>query len=166
MMSFLRRMMSINPADQVLTQLEAGQIAGVDSTATSRGAMLSDFNMDGLVDLVVVNRDETAQIWRNTTKDGGNWFNVKLMQPAPNNDAIGSWLEVKIGDKITRREIFIGAGHASGQLGWAHMGAGMAKEAELRVIWPDGTASAWEKLNASAHYVLERGKPAVAWVAK
>lgn len=143
--------------------VEAGQTAGVASTAISRGANLVDYNLDGLVDLIVVNRDESAQIWRNTTKDAGNWFNIKLVQPAPNLNAIGSWLEVKTGDKILRREIFIGAGHASGQLGWVHMGAGQNAEAEVRVIWPDGTEAAWEKLKTNAHYVLERGKAAAEW---
>jgi enediyne biosynthesis protein E4 len=146
--------------------VEAGQIAGVASVATSRGAALTDFNLDGLVDLIVVNRWQSAQIWRNTTKDGGHWFNVKLAQPAPNLDAIGAWLEVKTGDKIARREIFSGAGHASGHLGWVHMGAGAAEEAEVRVIWPDGVEGAWEKLATNAHYVLERGKPAAVWAVK
>jgi enediyne biosynthesis protein E4 len=146
--------------------IEAGQIAGVASVAISRGASITDFNLDGLVDLLVVNRGEPAQIWRNTTKDGGNWFNVKLKQPAPNLDGIGSWLEVKTGDKVSQREIFVGAGHASGQLGWVHMGAGAAKEAEVRVIWPDGTKGNWEQLTTNAHYVLERGKPAVIWTTK
>jgi enediyne biosynthesis protein E4 len=146
--------------------VEGGQIAGVASVATSRGAALTDFNLDGLVDLIVVNRWQSAQIWRNTTKDGGHWFNVKLAQPAPNLDAIGAWLEVKTGDKIARREIFSGAGHASGQLGWVHMGTGAATEAEVRVIWPDGSEGAWEKLATNAHYVLERGKPAAVWAVK
>ena len=119
------------------------------------------------MDLIVVNRGETAQIWRNTTTGAGNWFNVRLAQPAPNRDAIGAWLEVKIGDKITTREIFVGAGHASGHLGWVHMGAGSAATAEMRVIWPDGSPSGiigpWEQLNTNANYVLEQGKPAKVW---
>ncbi len=50
---------------------EMGDKAGVDSMKTSRGAALADFNLDGLVDLVVVNRWENAQIWRNVTKEAG-----------------------------------------------------------------------------------------------
>ncbi len=144
--------------------VEAGQTAGVASTAISRGGIMTDFNLDGLIDLLVVNRDESAQIWRNTTKQGGNWFNVKLAQPAPNTDAIGSWLEVKTGDKIARREIFSGAGHASGHLGWLHMGVGLVADAEIRVIWPDGQAGTWETLATNQHYVLERGKQATVWM--
>ncbi|MGL4405902.1 MAG: CRTAC1 family protein [Notoacmeibacter sp.] len=144
--------------------VEAGQAAGVASVAQSRGASFADFNLDGLLDLIVVNRGEPAQIWRNTTKDAGNWFNFKLSQASPNNNAIGSWLEIKTGDKIHSREVFAGAGHASGHLGWLHMATGNNTEAEVRVIWPDGTAGEWEKLKTNAHYVLERGKAAAKWV--
>ena len=41
--------------------IESGEAAGVASMAISRGAALADFNMDGLLDLVVVNRWEKAQ---------------------------------------------------------------------------------------------------------
>ena len=146
--------------------IDAGQISGVASTAPSRGAGLADLNLDGLVDLIVVNRGEPAQIWRNATKDAGNWLSFKIVQPAPNRNAIGSWLEVKIGEKISRREIFAGAGHASGHLGWVHMGVGAAPGAEIRLIWPDGTTGVWELLKTNTHYVLERNRPAAVWTAK
>ena len=61
-----------------------------------------------------------------------------------------------------RREITSGGGHASGQSGWVHMGIGSAENAELRVIWPDGTAGEWGRVTADGFYVLERGK-AAAW---
>ncbi len=146
--------------------VEAAQTAGVASTAISRGAGLADFNMDGLMDLIVVNRGENAQIWRNTTKEAGDWFSVRLRQPAPNRDAIGAWLEVKTGETVMRREIFAGAGHAGGHLGWVHMGAGQHAEAEVRVLWPDGEEGPWERLKTNSHYILERGKAAAVWAAK
>ena len=65
-----------------------------------------------------------------------------------------------------RREITIGGGHASGQSGWWHFGLGDAAEAELRAIWPDGTASAWQRVDGNGLYILERGKPVQVWVAK
>ncbi len=143
---------------------EAGEAAGVASVATSRGAALADFNLDGLLDLVVVNRWETAQLYRNTSSSAGSWIQVKLRQPAPNVDAIGAWLEVKRGDKVMRREITVGGGHASGQSGWWHFGLGDAASIELRVIWPDGSRGDWQKVDGNGFYILERGKPgAVTW---
>ena len=103
---------------------EVGEAAGVASFATSRGAALADFNLDGLLDLVVVNRWESAQLWRNTSKNAGRWVEVKLQQPAPNRDAIGAWVEVKCGSMVARREITVGGGHASGQSGRWHFGLG------------------------------------------
>ena len=145
---------------------EVADKAGVASTATSRGAALVDFNLDGLLDLVVVNRWETAQLWRNTTAHAGHWVEVKLQQPGANRDTIGAWLEVKRGTTLMRREITVGGGHASGQSGWWHFGLGDAPQAEIRALWPDGTRSDWQKADANSFYVLERGKPLQAWAAK
>jgi enediyne biosynthesis protein E4 len=145
---------------------ESGEAAGVASLAISRGGALADFNMDGLLDLVVVNRWEKAQLWRNTSTKAGRWIEVKLQQPGANRDAIGAWLEVKRGATVMRREIFVGGGCASGQNGWWHFGLGDMAQAEVRVIWPDGTNGEWQSVNSDNFYILERSKPAQAWTAK
>ena len=62
---------------------EAGEAAGIASFANHRGAALTDFNLDGLLDLVVVNRWENAQVWRNTSQNAGRWIEVKLQQAGP-----------------------------------------------------------------------------------
>jgi len=143
---------------------EVGDKAGVASTAVGRGAALADFNLDGLVDIVVVNRHSGAELWRNTSPAAGGWIQLRLSQAgAPNPDAIGAWIEVKRDGGVMRREIVSGGGHASGLAGWWHFGIGEAGEAEVRVLWPDGTAGEWERLDGNGFYVLERGKPAKAW---
>jgi enediyne biosynthesis protein E4 len=143
--------------------VEMGDKAGVASMANSRGASVADFNMDGLLDLIVVNRRESAQVWRNVTKDAGHFIGVKLEQPAPNPDAVGAWIEVKQGPVILRREITVGGGHGSGQAGWWHFGVGAVSKPQLRVIWPDGTTSEWQTLAADNFYVVSRTKPAEIW---
>ena len=135
---------------------EAGDRAGVADTGLSRGAAFSDLNADGLVDLVVVNRREPAQIWRNTTQSPNHWLGLTLAQTAPNTDAIGAWVEVKMPDHIQRREITIGGGQAGGNLGANHFGLGDLAQAEVRVIWPDGTTGAWEMVKADAAYRLQK----------
>jgi enediyne biosynthesis protein E4 len=137
---------------------EAGDRAGVASVATSRGATLADFNMDGLLDLVVVNRWQAAQLWRNVTPSPMAWTALRLHQPGANRDAIGAWVEVRHGDAITRREVTIGGGHASGQLGWLHFGLGDTTVAEVRVIWPDGAADDWQPLPMNAFATLAPGQ--------
>jgi len=147
---------------------EVGDKAGILSFANHRGAALADFNLDGQIDLVVVNRWENAQIWRNTSRDAGHWVEVRLKQPAPNRDAIGAWIEVRCdgASMVMRREITVGGGHAGGQLGWWHFGLGDVTKAEMRVVWPDGTAGDWQAVDSDNFYVLERGQPPRLWVPK
>lgn len=145
---------------------EVGKEAGVASMAGARGAALTDFNLDGLVDLVVVNRNKPAEIWRNTTANAGHWLEMRLQQDGANRDAIGAAIEVRVGDKVQRREITIGGGHAGGQIGWVHFGLGDGAEADVRVTWPDGTSGDWQTVDSDNLYVLAPGKPPVHWAAK
>ena len=141
---------------------EAGDEAGVASVEQSRGAALADFNLDGLVDMVVVNRNSPAQIWRNTSTNAGHWIEVALNQPAPNRDAVGAWIEIRCeGAPVMRREITVGGGHAGGEAGWLHFGLGERTVAEVRVLWPDGSSGDWQPVNAGGFYVLKHGEAPV-----
>lgn len=144
--------------------VEAGDRAGVASVEQARGAALADFNLDGLVDMVVVNRNSPAQVWRNTTAGAGNWVELRIEQDDANRDAVGAWIEVRCeGAPTMRREATVGGGHAGGQLGWRHFGLGKVEKAEVRVIWPDGTNGDWQPVDAGRFYVLKRGEPAKAF---
>jgi enediyne biosynthesis protein E4 len=148
------------------TFMEVADKAGVASTETARGGMVVDFNLDGLLDIVVVNRGTSSQVWRNTSNTAGHWLQVKLEQTGPNRDGIGAWLEVKRGDAITRREITSGGGHASGHLGWWHFGLANAETADIRVLWPDGQQGPWQTISADRFYKLKRGADAEQWQPK
>ena len=145
------------------TFVEAGDRAGVASFGIARGAQVVDFNLDGLLDLVVVNRWEPAQLWRQTGPTGGNWVQVRLQQDGPNRDAIGSVIEIRRDDKVERHEIASGGGHVSGSVGWLHFGLGAAQAAELRVIWPDGIEGDWLSLPAGGFHVLHAEHAPEAW---
>ncbi|MDQ3491830.1 MAG: ASPIC/UnbV domain-containing protein [Chloroflexota bacterium] len=51
----------------------------------------------------------------------------------------------------------MGGGHASGELGWIHFGAGAADAVRVRVRWPDGDIGPWLTLGANRFAVIERG---------
>lgn len=145
------------------TFVEAAEAASVASFHIARGAALADFNLDGHLDLVVVNRWAPAQVWRNTGTAPGNWLQLRLAQPGPNRNAIGAWVELRLGERVLRREHTAGGGHAGGQNGWLHFGLGEAESAEVRVLWPDGTEGAWQLLPADTFQILEHGAPVQEW---
>ncbi|MFL5727290.1 MAG: CRTAC1 family protein [Chloroflexota bacterium] len=145
---------------------EAAGDAGLLTFAKGRGAAIADFNLDGLLDVVEVTRRENVKLWRNVgagtaaaPRPLGNWVSVQLEQPRPNADAIGSWIEIRAGDRSLQREVTVGGGHASGQLGWIQFGLGSAPAADVRVTWPDGEVGPWQHLDAGSRSTIRRGAP-------
>jgi hypothetical protein len=151
------------------TFVEVADVAGLLDYHRSRGAAVVDLDLDGLLDIVVVERREPVRVWRNTGQvmargDAlGNWLQIDVGQPGWNRDAVGGWIEVEIGNRTITREITIGGGHASGELGWFHFGLGPSDEAKVRVLWPDGGASRWETLRANERVVWDRESGPTVW---
>ena len=125
---------------------EAGLSAGLADMARGRGAAFEDLNLDGLPDIVVVNRNAPLRIYQNTTVDAGHWLLLDIRQLAPNINAVGAFIEITNGTRSWTREITVGGGHASGSAGFHHFGLGHAETVQLRVTWPDGTKSDWQPM--------------------
>jgi len=166
---------------------EVGEAAGLARDTRGRGASVSDLNADGLLDVVVVNRAAPLALFRNagtrrsgphrvpagqpdadgpTAGDaaasgapviGGNWIAVELRQDGINPDAVGARLSIETGNHVQSRRIGVGGGHASGAIGFVHVGLGVAERATLRIQWPDGEWSAPHRLFANRHVVITRG---------
>lgn len=141
---------------------EAGDRAGVASLKIGRGGMITDLNQDGLLDMIVVNRWTGVEVWRNDSADAGNWIALRPTQPGPNRDAIGAFVEVRVGEQIQSRELTIGGGHASGHLGWLHFGLGAETAADVRVLWPDGRATDWTPTVANGWFWIDQDQGLVA----
>lgn len=147
------------------TFIESAEDANLLTFSKTRGAAVVDLNLDGLLDLVEVNREETVRIWRNdglgdTGASEPQWVGVSVSQDGGNVDAIGSWVELRVGDYHAEREVTIGGGHLSGGIGPIHFGLGPSANAEVRVTWPDGTTTDWFKVDAGRYYSVERGTQA------
>ncbi len=145
--------------------LEAGDKAGIALPRRGRGAAIADFNMDGMLDLAVVNREAPVSLFRNAggrtaaggTRPMGNWLEIELRQDGVNRDAIGATVTVKSGNETRTRKVHVGGGHASGSAGFIHVGTGTAERAEVRIQWPDGEWSAPFRVFANNFVVIERG---------
>ena len=146
------------------TFLESGTEAGIDAFDKARGAAIVDLNNDGMLDIVIVDRMSNVRVYRNVGLGSeaapraiGNWIALQLRDDGANRDAIGSWIEVKTDAGVQQRELTIGGGHASGELGPVHFGLGRSGSAQVRVTWPDGTQGDWQAVNANQGYVIQPG---------
>ncbi len=142
---------------------QATEEAGIVDFARGRGAALVDLNLDGLLDLVEVNLGAPVEAWRNVGTGSaeepgpmGHWLGIRLAQDAPNREGTGSWIEVRVGQRTLQRESTVGGGHISGQAGWIHFGLGAARDAEVRVTWPDGAVGPWQRVDADGFVIIER----------
>ena len=163
---------SHDPSDLFLGQpdgtfVQGARAAGIIRYDRGRGAALADFNLDGMLDLIEVNYGADTVVWRNVgsgTADRpavmGHWLALQVEQPGPNRDAVGGWLEVRVGDRTIRHELTIGGGHISGELGWIHVGLGSASAADVRVQWPDGDVGPWQNVAAAGFEIIQRGAAA------
>ena len=146
------------------TFVEGAEAAGIMRFGLARGAALVDLNLDGLLDLVQVVRNEPSNCG-GTSGPGTpplrpRWATgsaLDLEQDGANRDAIGAWVETRIGDRIVQHEVTIGGGHASGQLGWLHVGLGSARSVDVRVTWPDGEVGPWQTVPADTFARVTRG---------
>ena len=135
----------IGPAGWHLRRGRRGGRAS-SSFARGRGAALADLNLDGLLDLVVVNRRENVGLWRNVgagtrRRRRRRWatgWRCGSPQDGPNRDAIGAWVEVEVGDRVIDREVTVGGGHAGGQLAGSTSGSGRRDRPRCASHWPDG----------------------------
>ena len=159
--------------------VETGEQAGIALRTRGRGAVVEDFNMDGMLDLLVVNRGANVSLFRNRGeavewghRPMGNWLAIELDQQAPppaaqgrvpNRRAVGARIVVRTGNHIQTRFVTVGGGHGSGQAGFTHVGLGAAERATVRVRWPDGEWSHEVRTHAGNFVVIRRDAPQAAY---
>ncbi len=151
--------------------VETGADARINLPTQGRGALVSDFNRDGQLDLMVINREAPVSVFRNLgvsetwgSRPMGNWLAIELKQNNANTQAIGARVVVKTGNLTQSRTVAIGGGHAGGANDFLHLGLGVAERATVRVRWPDGSWSHPYRVFANHHVVLAReSESAVYW---
>lgn len=115
----------------------------------SNGAIYSDLDLDGDLDLVLNTMDQEACIYENRSAKK-NFLQIKLRGSSGNLDGIGARVYVHVNNEIQMRELYPSRGFQSASLGPLHFGLGeITKIDSVVVVWPDGVRTIKKAVKAN-----------------
>jgi peroxiredoxin len=124
--------------------VDASSVTATDFIGDARALGLVDWNHDGMVDMLLLNRTAPRiRLLRNHSGADRHWLQVDLTGTAPrvNRDAIGARVLLSVGDKVLCRTLYAGDGLMSQSSKTLFFGLGDAGTIDkLTVRWPDGSS--------------------------
>ena len=133
----------------------------------SRGLITGDIDADGDLDILVMNSNGPARLYRNELADKGGWLKLRTFDPALNRDAIGARVGIRIGNAWQVRPVIHSDSYLSSHDAVVHFGLGNATTVdEIIVIWPRGETERFPPLRRNQLAVLSRGQGSAIEIAK
>ncbi len=106
--------------------------------ATSRAAIFGDVDEDGLLDILVVNRDSPANLLHNVGESKGHWLRIRALE-RHGRDAYGARLRIEAGGRRLTREIQAAYSYVASNDPRLHIGLGAVDRVDrILVRWPTG----------------------------
>jgi len=134
---------------------EAGP--GISAKHESRGAAFGDFDNDGDIDIVIMNRNEAPSLLRNDAPPGNHWIKIRLEGTKSNRSAIGSRVIVRYGGKVQAQCLTSQSSFLSSNDPRLHFGLGKIKTVDIEVHWPTGVSESFKAVAADQLVTIQEG---------
>jgi enediyne biosynthesis protein E4 len=136
------------------------QSGALQTPRASRGLAMGDFDNDGRVDLLCVNRNERAELFRNVGKDANHWLSLSLNGTNSNRDGVGAKVMVSAGGRKQFATCRPCGSYASTSDKRLFFGLGKSMQADsVTIRWSSGKTDTFRNLRAERQYeVTEGGK--------
>ncbi|TMU57695.1 RNA-binding protein [Flagellimonas algicola] len=142
---------------------------GLDGKSLSNGAAYVDLDNDGDYDLVVNNTDDEAFIYRNNSEllGNNNYLKIQLQGKEGNTLAVGAKVILKSDTLLLHQELYPARGFQSSVDPSLIFGLGTLQSVDnLEVIWPDGTVSTKNNIEANQTLRFTQAEATIADVAE
>lgn len=135
---------------------EAGP--GISAKHQSRGAAFGDFDNDGDIDVVIMNRNEPPSLLRNDAPPGNHWIKVRLEGTKSNRSALGSRVLVHYDGKVQAQCLTSQSSYLSSNDPRLHFGLGKVTTVDVDVIWPTGAKETFKSVAANQLLTIREGQ--------
>ena len=124
----------------------------------SRGVAFGDLFNTGQVDIVINNMNDTPSILRDTAPRVNHALGIQLLGERSNRSAIGSRVEIQMGDRRMIDEVRSGGSFCSQSDLRLHFGLGANRVADkLRIQWPSGKVDEITNVPADRYITVKEG---------
>lgn len=122
-----------------------------------RGTAFGDFDNDGDIDVLIINKNDFPLLLRN---DGGNtnhWLVLRTEGVKSNRCGIGARVTVTAGEMCQVFEVRGSDSYLSSNDLRVHIGLGAEKTADIEIRWPSGLRDRHLKVTANQFYLTREG---------
>lgn len=139
--------------EEITTPTVLGDLA---TPTRGRGLATGDFDNDGRIDILCVNQNAPAQLFRNLHFNGRHWISFATVGTKSNRDGIGTRIEIKAGNMRQISFVRGGSSYLSSSDHRVYFGLGNVSQVDKVIVkWPSGTRDVFEKVPADKFYVLK-----------
>jgi hypothetical protein len=135
---------------------------GIAAHHSSRGVAFGDFDNDGDLDVLIMNRNEPPSLLRNDSPPGHHWIKVRLEGTKSNRGAIGARVLAHYGGKVQAQTVTSQCSYISIHDSRLHFGLGSATSADFEIFWPSGAKESYPGLAADKLHTIKEGKGIIA----
>jgi hypothetical protein len=129
--------------------------ADIFQPMVGRGSAFADIDGDGDLDVVITQVGGAPLLLRNDQQLHSHWIRLKLVGTKSNRDAIGAWIQVRLGDQTLWRQVMPTRGYFSQSELPVTIGLGRAARPDIvEITWPGGAKQKVDTINLDAMTVV------------
>jgi len=127
----------------------------VSSPHSSRGCAFGDFDNDGDIDILIMNRNEPPSLLRNDVTGSNRWIKFKLIAVKSNRSAIGARVTVSYNACRQVQEVMAQSSFLSVNDKRLHFGVGKVATVDAEIGWPSGVRQQFKGIQTNRLVIVD-----------